>query len=198
MLDFVSYLYGILSIIAIFLNRLRHPYPPPPKFPSLRPVFNKSCAISAPGGEARRAASPAPALEGVRRERSLRGAGRTEPRSSGRGPGVLREPGGDGSVGENRRGGGMQQERLAGRAQPAGRTMLLFNLEKEFEGCPASITGGSNAFRGLRKKKKERAWIRSLHQTPGAAPASLFPSQGCKFSLDVKAEAASIQGRRGD
>lgn len=87
----------------------------------------------------------------------------------------------------------MQQENRAGRAQPTGRTMLFFNLEREFWGLPGFHHGGAK-----RKKKKQTKNQQSLDQVfasnTRSGPCSLFLSQGCKFSLDIKAEAASIQG----
>ncbi|XP_072728762.1 pituitary homeobox 1 isoform X2 [Ciconia boyciana] len=65
MLPFVSYLYAILFVIVIFFLIDSAIHSPPSKFPFLRRVFKNNCAVSAPGGEARRVPPPPPRLRRV-------------------------------------------------------------------------------------------------------------------------------------
>lgn len=141
---------------------------PPTEFPSLGPGFNNSYAISALGGEAPRA-GPRPRLAtggnaacsgpGPRCPQGARGPG-----SGGRKPGC----GGDDAARQARRLG-------TGSRQNDADFKPIF---KDFSSCLASITGDSNAFRGVYIYKywenKSEIGTGFLYQTSRPAPVFSF------------------------
>ncbi|NWU48644.1 PITX1 protein, partial [Dromas ardeola] len=92
--------------------------------------------------------------------------------------------GAGGAAGESRRPG----------AAGADRAMLVFNLEKEFWGCPSSIMGGSKSHRGLKIKKKRKRKKEKIRERLDQVFASNTRS-GPRFSVWFKNRRAKWRKR---